>query len=82
MDGNADPLLTTLAQVVRERRRALGLTQEELAHRAGLSMRYVSLLETCKHQPTLATIRGLSEGLEMSMTDLIGAVEARSRQTP
>ncbi|MEM8654114.1 MAG: helix-turn-helix transcriptional regulator [Pseudomonadota bacterium] len=61
--------------MVRRRRTELGLTQEELAHRAGVSMRYISLLETQKHQPTLDTILGLSEGLETTMTALISEIE-------
>ncbi len=77
MNREPDRLLETFAQVLRARRKALGLTQEELAHRAGLSMRYVSLLESCRHQPTLATLRGLSRGLDMPMAELVGAVEAR-----
>ncbi len=39
-------------------------------------MRYVSLLETKKHQPTLETINGLSEGLEMTMAELVRQIEA------
>ncbi len=75
MDGKADRLLETFARVLRDRRKSLGLTQEELADRAGLSMRYVSLLESCRHQPTLATLDGLSRGLEMPLSDLLLAVE-------
>jgi hypothetical protein len=37
-------------------------------------MRYVSLLEMKKHQPTLETINGLSEGIEM-MTELVRKIE-------
>ncbi len=76
MEELSDKLLTSFAFVVRQRRLELGLTQEELAHRANVSMRYVSLLETKKHQPTLETINGLSEGLEMTMTELIRQIEA------
>jgi hypothetical protein len=38
-------------------------------------MRYVPLLETKKRQPTLETINGLSEGLEMTMTELVHKIE-------
>ncbi|MFG5384120.1 helix-turn-helix domain-containing protein [Yoonia sp. R2-816] len=67
--------------VVRRRRTELGLTQEELAHRAGVSMRYISLLETQKHQPTLDTINGLSEGLETTMTTLVSEIEDLLRES-
>lgn len=38
-------------------------------------MRYVSLLEGRRHQPTLSTINGLCRGLDLTMTELIGDVE-------
>ncbi|VDC31363.1 helix-turn-helix domain-containing protein [Pseudogemmobacter humi] len=77
MDGKNDPYLAALALVLREKRKSMGLSQEELAHRAGLSMRYVSLLESCRHQPTLATLRGLSAGLGLPLSALLAEVEAR-----
>ena len=71
-----DALLEAFAKTLRKQRNAAGLSQEELAHRAGVSMRYVSLLESRRHQPSLATIHGLCQGLGLSMVELIGAVEA------
>ncbi|ABL68568.1 helix-turn-helix domain-containing protein [Paracoccus denitrificans] len=71
-----DALLEAFAKILRKQRTAAGLSQEELAHRAGVSMRYVSLLESRRHQPSLATIHGLCQGLGLSMVELIGAVEA------
>lgn len=70
-----DALLDAFAKTLRKQRIAAGLSQEELAHRAGVSMRYVSLLESRRHQPSLATIQGLCRGLGLSMADLITAVE-------
>ena len=43
-------------------------------------MRYISLLETQKHQPTLDTIVGLSEGLETTMTALVSEIENLLRE--
>ena len=74
MDAN-DALLDAFSLVLRRRRLACGLSQEELAHRAGVSMRYVSLLEGRRHQPTLSTINGLCRGLDLTMKELIGDVE-------
>lgn len=70
-----DILLETFAKILRQQRLAKGLSQEELAHRAGVSMRYVSLLESRHHQPSLSTIRGLCSGLEISMVELFSLVE-------
>ncbi len=78
-----DPLLAAFANVLRRRRQQLGLTQEELAHRAGLSMRYVSLLESRRHVPSLATLKALSDALGLRLGALAGEVEAEAdRATP
>jgi transcriptional regulator with XRE-family HTH domain len=71
-----EPLLAAFAKVLRLRRTRAGLSQEELAHRAGKSMRYISLLETCRHQPSLSTLKGICDGIGVSMTDFIAEVEA------
>lgn len=71
-----DRLLNAFATVLRRERQRVGLSQEELAHRAGKSMRYVSLLEGCRHQPSLSTIKGICDGLGIKMSGLITAVEA------
>lgn len=75
MENTVSPLLDSFARVLRQHRLAAGLSQEELAHRAELSMRYVSLLESRKHMPSLDTMHGLARGLEMSLTDLVGEAE-------
>lgn len=78
-----DPLLVAFANVLRRRRQGLGLTQEELAYRAGLSIRYVSLLESRRHVPTLATLKALGDGLGVRLGELAGEVEAEAeRGTP
>lgn len=79
MENTTDPLLESFARVLRQRRLAAGLSQEELAHRAGLSMRYVSLLESRKHMPSLDTMVGLARGLGPTLTELVSEAEARVR---
>ncbi|MEL6465295.1 MAG: helix-turn-helix transcriptional regulator [Pseudomonadota bacterium] len=76
MEPTNDKLLVeAFAKVLRLERRKAGFSQEELAHLAGTSLRYISLLENCKHQPSLSTIKGLCDGLGIKMTDLISALE-------
>lgn len=76
--ASPDPILDAYARVLRQRRLAAGLSQEELAGRAGLSPRYVSLLETRKHQPTLATLQALAHVLDLRLSDMIREVEEAS----
>lgn len=73
---STDPLLTVFAKVLKRERQKAGLSQEELAHRAGKSMRYVSLLESRHHQPSLATLKGLCDGMGIKMSDVVLAIEA------
>ncbi|WP_243261431.1 helix-turn-helix domain-containing protein [Sulfitobacter dubius] len=70
-----DPLLLALAEVLRRHRRAQQLSQEELAYRAGRSMRYISLLESGRHQPTLDTLNRISGALEFPLSQLISEAE-------
>ncbi len=48
---------------LRRLRHASGLSQEELAHRAGLNRNYVGLLERAANSPTLDTIERLAAEL-------------------
>ena len=60
-----------LGGVLRERRRRLGLTQEELAERAGVSVRTICHVETGRiEHPRPATVRRLAEALALTGTDL------------
>jgi transcriptional regulator with XRE-family HTH domain len=52
--------------VLKRYRRAAGLTQEELAARAGYSAASISLLERNVRLPTPATIASLAEALDLS----------------
>ncbi|MEL6640829.1 MAG: helix-turn-helix transcriptional regulator [Pseudomonadota bacterium] len=70
-------LLDAFSRVLRRRRTEAGLSQEELAHRAGKSIRYISLLESRKHQPSLATIKRICVGLGVSMTDFMAEIEGQ-----
>lgn len=79
MTDSDAPILNAFAKVLRQHRTQAGLSQEELAHRAGLSMRYVSLLESRKHQPSLGTVDALARSLGLSLTAFIAEVDAQAR---
>ena len=69
MADDQDPRIAPLAQQVRARRRALGLTQGELADLAGCSERFVYSIEQGKASVHLAKVldvlRVLGLGLEV-----------------
>src|SRR5919199_5847457 len=73
-DGSLTPpdtLLETLARRVRACRRDLGLTQEELADRAGLNPRHVQKIEAGELNVTIGTLSALAIALGVTITDLI-----------
>ncbi len=60
---------------VRRRRKALGLTIEELAERAELTPNYVGTVETGKRDPSLSTILALAKGLHVPPAELFGSAK-------
>lgn len=68
------PLVAAFAETLRARRREAGLSQEELAAKADISVRHVSYLETGDRQPTLTVLLAVSEGLEIGSTELVDDV--------
>jgi len=65
-----DPKLI-LAQNLKELRTSAGLSQEELADRAGLHRTYVSSIEGGKRNVTLENIFALAEALGATPADLV-----------
>ncbi|MFD1217218.1 helix-turn-helix domain-containing protein [Microbulbifer celer] len=61
--------------VIRRRRADIGISQEELAHRAGVDRTYVSRIERGVRQPTITTLIGLGLALEVSASELVAEVE-------
>lgn len=70
-----DPMIAALGNVLRRHRKAKNLSQEELARIAGRSMRYISLLESRRHQPTLDTLQRISHALDMKLSELVLEIE-------
>lgn len=56
---------------LRKRRRALGLSQEELAHRAEIDRTYVSALERCLYAASIDVIDRLARELGLQASDLL-----------
>ena len=61
---------------VRAHRQALGITQEALAHRAGVHRSYVGSLETGGRNPSLETIARLAAALEVDIAELVAGLQA------
>ncbi|MCX5078761.1 helix-turn-helix domain-containing protein (plasmid) [Streptomyces sp. NBC_00513] len=70
-------LAYALATQVFELRRAAGLSQSELAARAGMKQAHVSRFESAQSTPTLSTLLRLADGLGMTLT-----VDFTTEETP
>lgn len=68
-------------EALKARRAVLGVSQEELAFRAGVDRTFVSRIERGIRQPTITTIFSLSHALEISAVELITDVESLARRT-
>lgn len=74
--GKSDPFLSAVCEAVHKRRGQLGISQEELAQRAGLHRTYISDIERGARNPTLKTLSRLAVALEISASRLIKMAEA------
>ena len=61
--------------VVRRRRRAAGLTQEDLGEAAGLHVTYVRKIESMRHNPSVQVLWLVAKGLGVSFSTLCADVE-------
>lgn len=60
-----------LATNLRRRRREIGLSQEELAHRAEIDRTYVSSLERCVYGATIDVVDRLAKVLGVEASQLL-----------
>lgn len=64
-------------EVVRELRRAQGLSQERLAAEAGVDRAYMGVLERGRRNPSLTMMARVAKGLDMPLSDVLKAMERR-----
>ena len=63
-------ILVKFGNKVRERRIALGLSQEDLASRAGVHRTYVGMIERAEKNITLINIEKIAKALQISLDEL------------
>jgi transcriptional regulator with XRE-family HTH domain len=67
-----DPRVGELGKNLREARKRLGLTQEEVAERSGVQAGEVSRIEGGKRDPKVSTLEKLAAAVEVPPGDLLG----------
>lgn len=73
-------VLTSFGQLIVERRKALGISQEELAFRSDLDRTYVSGLERGVRNPSLTAIVKVATGLGLTADNLLKGLETEKRR--
>ncbi|HEX6153871.1 MAG TPA: helix-turn-helix transcriptional regulator [Solirubrobacterales bacterium] len=76
----ADRPQEALGLAIRHLRLQRELTQEELALRLQFHPTQISSLEGGRRNPTLGTMRRISNALEVSLSDLVGLAEELERR--
>lgn len=66
--------LLALAKRIKELRLERGISQEELAHRSGLSRTGMGFLETGKRWPRLDSLMKVAAGLHITVDELLRGV--------
>lgn len=69
-----------LGNAIKRKRAALGISQEELAARAGLHRTYVSDVERGTRNPSLESVQKLADALELSLSVLFESEAHRASQ--
>lgn len=63
--------LEKFGEKVREERHKLGLSQEELASRAGVHRTYIGMIERAEKNITLENIEKVAKALKININDLL-----------
>ena len=80
MPGSSGQLEWVIANHVRNRRQAIGLTVAQLAELTGISKGMLSKIENAQTSPSLATIERLAAALDMPVTSLFRGSGRRARR--
>ena len=63
-------MATDMENIIRNRRKELGFSQEELAKKCGVSRQTVNVIENNKYDPTLSLAFNLARELQLTVDEL------------
>ncbi len=78
MTSTAAHIAQNIANTIKVRRKALGITQEELADMAGIDRTYASQLERAIANPSLTVLCKVANSLGLELIDLINDCDAKN----
>ena len=73
----AAAILRMYGRVLRAEREAAGISQEDLAHEAGIHRTYVSMLERGLANPSLTVLASIAEALGTTLSAMFQSVERK-----
>ncbi len=77
----AKTLQQRFGELVRRLRLDAALSQEDLAHAAGLHVTYISRLERGLRAPSIIVVEQLATALSLKMSELMAKLEAAAQET-
>ena len=80
MNGAKKKILAALGQLVKQRRVALRISQEELGLRANLDRTYISGVERGIRNPSLTALTSLASGLGITVANLLNNLELEANK--
>lgn len=69
------PSLVALGAAIRSARKQCQISQEDLAHRAGVDRSYMSSIERGMQNPGIVTILHIAQALDMTAADLMAEAQ-------
>ena len=76
-NASDSPLLQSIAAEIKFRRSTVGISQEELAYRAGVHRSFVARLEVAATQPSVAVLFRLAHALSSEPAELVAGISRR-----
>jgi transcriptional regulator with XRE-family HTH domain len=75
----AQRIQAAFGKALRKHREAAGLSQEELASRAGIHRTYIGDVERGKRNVGLVNMQRLADGLDVSLAEIVKDIQHYSR---
>jgi CheY-like chemotaxis protein/DNA-binding Xre family transcriptional regulator len=80
--ADSSDLLGAIGKVIRKRREALGISQTELAERAGLHRTYINNIEGGSKNISIDSLKGIADALNTNISELLSSAEATEDAKP
>lgn len=80
--GRPDQPQPALGKAIRGLREKRGLSQEDLAHEAGITTGSLSMIERGRRNPTWGTVKAIAAALDVSIGKLDALAERKSGSGP